>query len=59
VGFGLNLGAAAFVVNVIGPVGNVDATAWANLGALAGTFAGLAWNFLGYKFIVFKVGVAK
>ena len=54
VGLGLNLGAAAFVVNVIGPSGTIDPTAWANLGALAGTFAGLAWNFLGYKFIVFK-----
>lgn len=54
VGLGLNLGAAALVVNVIGPVGEIDLTAWANLGALAGTFAGLAWNFVGYKFIVFK-----
>ena len=54
VGLGLNIGAASLVVNVIGPLGGIDPTVWANLGALAGTFAGLAWNFLGYKFIVFK-----
>lgn len=54
IGFGLNVGAFAVVVNVIGPVGNIPPEAWANVGALAGTFAGLAWNFVGYKFIVFK-----
>jgi len=54
VGFGLNVGAFAVVVNVIGPVGDIPVEAWANVGALAGTFAGLVWNFVGYKFIVFK-----
>ncbi len=27
---------------------------WVNIGALCGTGAGLLWNFLGYKFVVFK-----
>lgn len=27
---------------------------WVNLGALSGTAIGLIWNFIGYKFIVFK-----
>lgn len=27
---------------------------WVNIGALLGTAAALAWNFLGYKFFVFK-----
>ena len=27
---------------------------WVSLGALAGTAIGLIWNFLGYKFVVFK-----
>lgn len=27
---------------------------WGLLSALAGIFAGLAWNFVGYKFVVFK-----
>jgi len=50
VGFGLNVGAFSLVVNALGSGGPV----WANIGALAGTVAGLTWNFLGYKFIVFK-----
>jgi putative flippase GtrA len=54
VGFGLNIGAFHTVVNIIGPAGNATPEAWANLGKLAGTFAGLIWNFIGYKFIVFK-----
>lgn len=50
IGFGLNVGAFSIVVNVIGTGGAL----WANLGALAGTVAGFTWNFLGYKFVVFK-----
>ena len=51
IGFSLNIGAFSLVVNAIGSGGAV----WANIGALAGTLTGLVWNFLGYKFIVFKV----
>ncbi len=29
-------------------------TLWATIAAVAGAFGGLGWNFLGYKFIVFK-----
>lgn len=54
IGFGLNVGAFHLVVNVVGPLGDIATKAWANFGALAGTLAGLAWNFIGYKFIVFK-----
>lgn len=54
VGFGLNVGAFHLMVNVIGPLGELGVEAWANIGALTGTLAGLAWNFLGYKLIVFK-----
>jgi len=50
IGFGLNVGAFSLVVNVVGAGGPL----WANIGALAGTVAGFTWNFLGYKFIVFK-----
>lgn len=53
IGLLANVGAASLVVNILAPEG-ANLTAWANLGALAGTFAGLAWNFVGYKFIVFK-----
>ena len=27
---------------------------WGNIGAIVGSASGLVWNFLGYKFIVFK-----
>ena len=54
VGFGLNVGVFHTVVNIIGPIGEIGPAAWANLGTLAGTLVGLAWNFLGYKLIVFK-----
>jgi len=54
IGFLINTGIASLVVNFIGPVSGISATLWANIGAIAATLASLVWNFLGYKFIVFK-----
>ncbi len=54
VGFGISVGVASLVVNVIGPVGGISDARWANIGALSATVGSLAWNFVGYKFIVFK-----
>jgi len=54
IGFGLNVGAFSLIVNTVGPVGSVAPEAWVNVGALAGTLTGLVWNFIGYKFIVFR-----
>jgi putative flippase GtrA len=54
IGFLVNVGVASLVVNVIGPVGEIDVRSWANIGAIAATLVALAWNFLGYKFFVFK-----
>jgi len=53
-GFIINVGAASVVVNLIPNFLNVSPQLWGNVGALVGTFFGLAWNFFGYKFIVFK-----
>ena len=53
-GFGINVAIASFVVNVIGPVGEISPRLWANLGAFAAIVISVFWNFLGYKFIVFK-----
>jgi len=53
-GFLVNVGAASLVVNLIGPIGGIDPRTWANLGAIIATLVALAWNFLGYKFFVFK-----
>lgn len=54
VGFGLNVMTFHVVSNILGPLGSIDPKTWLNIGALAGTIIGLAWNFLGYKLIVFK-----
>jgi len=54
IGFSLNVGVATLVVNVLGIPSGISEELWANIGALGGTLAGLAWNFLGYKLIVFK-----
>lgn len=54
VGLLLNVGITSFVVNVIGaPTGIADKT-WANIGGLTASILVLTWNFIGYKFLVFK-----
>lgn len=54
IGLGINVLIASFIVNGIGPQFGLSEKIWANLGAIAATFFGMTWNFLGYKFIVFK-----
>ncbi len=54
IGFGLNVGTASLVVNIIGPQFGFSKEIWANVGAILATFFAMAWNFIGYKFIVFK-----
>jgi len=53
-GFGINVGTASFVVNAIGPQAGISSTLWANIGALSAVVFSSTWDFLGYKFIVFK-----
>jgi len=54
IGFLINTGAASLIVNYIKPFAGISAPLWANAGAIVATLASLVWNFLGYKFIVFK-----
>jgi len=55
IGFALNVGVASLLVNVLGPRFGVAAGGpWGIVSALCGTLVGLAWNFLGYKLVVFK-----
>jgi len=51
---GIQIGAATLIVNVIGPQFGISPYVWANVGKIGGIFIASAWNFLGYKFIVFK-----
>ncbi|MEK7519794.1 MAG: GtrA family protein [Patescibacteria group bacterium] len=51
---GLFINSVAFsIVFAFRPEGSVE-TLWGTIGAVAGAFVGLFWNFLGYKFIVFN-----
>ncbi|MDZ7612108.1 MAG: GtrA family protein [Candidatus Moranbacteria bacterium] len=62
IGAGINVGTATVVVTYLKPlIGITDLGAialtgeiWGIIGGLCGTAVGLMWNFLGYKFIVFK-----
>lgn len=53
-GFAINVGTASLIVNIIGPQFGLSDKIWDNIGAIIATLVGMIWNFLGYKFIVFK-----
>lgn len=54
IGFVLNVGLASYVFSsVVRPV-SVSPDAWASVGALVGVAAAFFWDFLAYKFWVFK-----
>lgn len=54
IGLGINTGIVYLVTTFASPFGGVSQAVWLNIGKLAATFISLAWNFVGYKFIVFK-----
>lgn len=54
IGLGINVGVAFFMVDVIGAQFGLSEQIWANVGAFVAVFAGVIWNFLGYKLIVFR-----
>jgi putative flippase GtrA len=54
IGLGINVFIANLLVNQLGPQFGLPAKLWANMGGMAATIAVFAWNFVGYKFIVFK-----
>ena len=53
IGFGINVGVASLVVSLGGSLG-MSAKLLANAGGLVATLCSMGWNFVGYKFIVFK-----
>ena len=54
VGFVINVGIASFFVNIIGAPDTMSDNIWANVSAVIATLTAMLWNFIGYKFIVFK-----
>jgi putative flippase GtrA len=57
IGMLINVTAASVFVNYIAPTVTfitLSGKLWGNLGAVCGSAAGLLWNFVGYKFWVFK-----
>lgn len=54
IGFIINVAASSFIFSSFHKIGGMTPDQWALVGAAAGSISGLAWNFIGYKFIVFK-----
>ena len=54
IGFLLNVAAASIVFVMLTSAVTDHVRLVANFGAIMGTFAVLLWNFIGYKFFVFK-----
>lgn len=54
IGLILNAVIASVLVNVIGPLGGINPKTWASVSAAVASVCVMAWNFVGYKFWVFK-----
>ena len=54
IGFAINVIVASLIFHLGNPTGDLAQGQWGLIGAGMGSLAGLAWNFIGYKFIVFK-----
>lgn len=51
---GIQIGVAHIIVNIIGPKFGITDFVWGSVGKIGGIAVASAWNFVGYKFIVFK-----
>jgi len=54
VGVALNTAMVFAITTFVPPVGGLGKEIWANLAKVAATGLSLVWNFIGYKFIVFR-----
>ena len=55
IGFVLNIGLDYVFVNMVGSFWNMTPILWAQFSAVMAGAITMSWNFLGYKFIVFKI----
>ncbi|MGC9599255.1 MAG: GtrA family protein [Minisyncoccia bacterium] len=53
-GFLINVGVASYVFSGVARPAAISANLWANIGAMVGVASGFLWDFLGYKYVVFK-----
>jgi putative flippase GtrA len=54
ISWGIQVGIAGLVVNTMGSQLGMSPLVLGNIGKIAGIAVASAWNFVGYKFIVFK-----
>ena len=54
IGFLVNVFFASLIFKFVSSLSALTLNQWGLIGAVVGAIAGLAWNFLGYKFVVFK-----
>lgn len=54
VGLAINSTIVYVVTTLVDPMFGLNETLWANLAKIVATGLSLIWNFIGYKFIVFK-----
>jgi len=55
IGWGINTGIVVLGTTYLAPAFALSAGAWVNVVKLSATLISMVWNFIGYKFIVFKV----
>ncbi len=54
IGMAFNTAAVYLITTFIPPVSGIEKELWANLAKVVATGLSLIWNFIGYKFIVFR-----
>lgn len=54
ISLGINVGIFAILMNVIGPQFGIPLSVWKTISVIGSAIIVFTWNFLGYKFIVFK-----
>lgn len=54
IGLFINVAVSSLVFHLAGAEGTLSQARWGLIGAATGSIVGLGWNFVGYKFIVFK-----